>query len=335
MIEELHTSRRMTRLPTLDELRTGNKRALARALEAIETLAGTEPLASLLDAANAAPRAHVIGLTGPPGVGKSTLTNALIARARNRHHTVGVIAVDPSSRRTGGALLGDRARLATDPADSGVFVRSMAARDRLGGLAEQTIAAMVLMRAVYDSVLVESVGIGQSESDISFAADTMLLCIQPSSGDSLQFMKAGVMEWPDIVVVTKADMVAAARRARADVEGALTLASHEPERFRAPVVLVSATQRSGLDELEQAIADHHAFLGADDRLARRRHAQEQAWVNEAIRYRFGSVGLAVAEGLGGGPGGPFRREHFTNRELTRRLMNARGNYTTAAEGPRN
>ena len=140
-----------------------------------------------------------------------------------------MIAVDPSSRRTGGALLGDRARIATDPEDRGVFVRSMAARDRLGGLSDQTVAAMVLMRAIYDLVLVESVGIGQSEADISFVADTVLLCVQPGSGDSLQFMKAGVTELPDVVAVTKADMEAA-RRTRADVEGALTLYSEAAPR---------------------------------------------------------------------------------------------------------
>jgi LAO/AO transport system kinase len=190
------------------------------------------------------------------------------------------------------------------------------------------------MRAVYDLVLVESVGIGQSESDISFAADTMLLCIQPGSGDSLQFMKAGVMEWPDIVVVTKADLEAAARRAHADVEGALTLAGRESEPFRAPVVLVSATQHTGLDELEQAIARHRAFLGEADRLALRRRAQEHAWVREAIRDRFGRAGLAVADGLAHGPGGPFARERFINRELMQRLQSP-GNYTTAAEGSRN
>ena len=174
-----------------------------------------------------AARAHVIGLTGPPGVGKSTLTNVLVARARARGETVGVLAVDPSSRRTGGALLGDRARIATDPEDRGIFVRSMAARDRLGGLSDQTVAAMVLMRAIYDLVLVELVGIGQSEADISFVADTVVLCVQPGSGDSLQFMKAGVTELPDVVAVTKADMIDAARRTRADVEGALTLYSEQ------------------------------------------------------------------------------------------------------------
>jgi energy-coupling factor transporter ATP-binding protein EcfA2 len=134
-------------VPDLSLLQTVDKRVIARALAAIETQAHSVELAALLDAACAAARAHVIGLTGPPGVGKSTLTNVLVARARARGETVGVLAVDPSSRRTGGALLGDRARIATDPADRGVFVRSMAARDRLGGLSDQTVAAMVLMRA--------------------------------------------------------------------------------------------------------------------------------------------------------------------------------------------
>ncbi len=240
---------------------------------------------------------------GPAGAGK----------------TVGVIAVDPSSRRTGGALLGDRARIATDPADDGVYVRSMAARDRLGGLAEQTVAAMVLMRAVYDCVIVESVGIGQSESDISFVADTMLLCIQPASGDSLQFMKAGVMELPDIVVVTKADIGPAARRARADVEWALTLVVAEQDRLRTPVVLVSAARETGLDELDEAIEQHRAWLGAAGRLARRRNLQEQAWVAEAVRCRFGNLGLAVAHGLAPEHGGPFMRERTINHVLTARL----------------
>lgn len=304
------------KLPELSILKTGDKREIARALAAVETAANSEALADLLDAACVAARAHVIGLTGPPGVGKSTLTNALVSRARARGETVGVIAVDPSSRRTGGALLGDRARIATDPEDRGVFVRSMAARDRLGGLSDQTVAAMVLMRAIYDLVLVESVGIGQSEADISFVADTVLLCVQPGSGDSLQFMKAGVTELPDVVAVTKADMVDAARRTRADVEGALTLYS---EQRRAAVVLVAASRGEGLEELDKALSDHRAWLTEDKRLGRKRHAQEELWVEQAVRARFGSAGLRAMSMQKAPDGGPFSRERDISRELLARL----------------
>jgi LAO/AO transport system kinase len=303
-------------LPELSTLRSGDKREIARALAAIETQAGSAALAELLDAACAAARAHVIGLTGPPGVGKSTLTNVLVARARARSQTVGVLAVDPSSRRTGGALLGDRARIATDPEDRGIFVRSMAARDRLGGLSDQTVAAMVLMRAIYDLVLVESVGIGQSEADISFVADTVVLCVQPGSGDSLQFMKAGVTELPDVVAVTKADMTDAARRTRADVEGALTLYS---EQRRAAVVLVAASRHEGLDELEAALADHRAWLTKDERLMRKRHAQQELWIEQAIRARFGSAGWSAMRSRLPRNGGPFRREREISNELLTRL----------------
>jgi LAO/AO transport system kinase len=304
-------------LPDLAALKTGDKRVIARALAAIETQADSDALAALLDAACAAPRAHVTGLTGPPGVGKSTLANTLIARARAGGETVGVIAVDPSSRRTGGALLGDRARMATDPQDRGVYVRSMAARDRLGGLSDQTVAAMVLMRAIYDLVLVESVGIGQSEADISFVADTVILCVQPGAGDSLQFMKAGVTELPDIVAVTKADMAAEARRTRADVEGALTLYSEGA--FRAPVVLVAAARGEGLDDLAAALAGHRRWLADGKRLGDRRRAQEELWIGQAIRARFGSAGLGAARLFAPPEGGPFTRERAIARELSARL----------------
>ena len=211
-------------IPSLAELCAGGKPAIARALAAIEQYTDDPAVIALLDAAWAAAQAHVIGLTGPPGVGKSTLINALLKTWRAQGRSVGVIAVDPTSRKTGGALLGDRTRLATDPEDRGVFVRSMAARGRLGGLAALTLPAMILMRAVFDIVLIETVGIGQSETDVANVADTVIFCIQPGSGDSLQFMKAGIMETPHIAVVTKSDMQAAARRAKADVEGALGLA---------------------------------------------------------------------------------------------------------------
>jgi LAO/AO transport system kinase len=301
---------------SIDAVRSGGKRALAAALAAIETDAGTQALAGFLDAACRAAKGATLGLTGPPGVGKSTLTNALVGSWRAAGETVGVIAVDPSSRRTGGALLGDRARISTNPEDRGVFVRSMAARDRLGGLSDQTVAAMVVMRAVFDRVLIESVGIGQSEADVAMVADTVVLCIQPGSGDSLQFMKAGVMELPDVIAVTKADMGAPARRAKADVEGALTLVARDPGAWTAPVVLVSSTTGEGMADLAEAIEAHRTWLG-EGRIAARRAAQEAQWVEEAVRARFGTAGLKAIPP--GGGEGPFAREHLITRQMLERL----------------
>ncbi len=304
--------------PDLSSIKAGGKRGLSRALALIETHAGTAELAGLLDAAIAQTRAHAAGLTGPPGVGKSTLTNALLRDWRARGETVGVIAVDPSSKRTGGALLGDRARMATDPDDQGVFVRSMAARDRLGGLSDQTIAAAALMRALFDRVLIESVGIGQSEADISFAVDSVILCVQPGSGDSLQFMKAGVMELPDIVVVTKADTGDAARRAQSEVLGALTLFERDDD-WRVPVILASAATGAGVADLHKALADHRAWAEKTGVLGRRRAEQQKAWVEEAIRARFGTEGFSRAREIVVKGEGPFAQEQTIAQELSRRL----------------
>lgn len=312
----------MKRRPqSLEELRAGGKAALARALSAIETEDGTAELAAFLDEAALDPRGTVIGLTGPPGVGKSTLTNALIASFRARGETVGVIAVDPSSQVSGGALLGDRTRLRTDPEDTGIFVRSMAARDRLGGLSDHAVAGIALMRAVMDRVIVESVGIGQSEADVAFAVDTAVLCIQPGSGDSLQFMKAGIMELPDVVAVTKADMGAPARRARADVEGALSLARLSGDRPAPPVVMVSANEGTGLDELAAACDAHVHGSRSQGALHLRRAGQHLKWVEDAVRHRFGRRGLeicgvpaALAQGAG-----PFTAILRLERALDERM----------------
>lgn len=286
---------------TLDDIRIGGKAALAKALAQLERAPDAPETVALLDAAYAEPQAQVVGMTGPPGVGKSTLMNALIANWRGRGRTVGCIAVDPSSRRSGGALLGDRTRLTTDPEDQGIFVRSMAARDRLGGLAALTVSSMVLMRALYDVVLIETVGVGQSETDVVGVADTVLFCVQPGSGDSLQFMKAGIAEIPHVVVVTKADMEKEARRARADVLGALSLGGanggDESGGWDVPVLLVSSMRRDGIDSLVQAVDDHAAFLAGDGRLAAARHRQAQAWLEEAVRERWGREGVRRAGDL--------------------------------------
>jgi LAO/AO transport system kinase len=276
---------------TLGDLRVGGKPALAAVLGKLESSPDDADLTALLTEAYLAPLGQVIGLTGPPGVGKSTLAGALISAYRARGKSVGVIAVDPSSRRSGGALLGDRVRLRTDPEDDQVFVRSMAARDQLGGLAEITFGAMVLMRAVYDVVLVETVGVGQSETDISMAADTVVFCVQPGSGDSLQFMKAGIVEIPDIVAVTKGDMGAAARRAKADVKGALGMAAEASLDWAVPVKIVTATSGEGLPGLMDEIAEHWHWLGREGRLIERRRLQAESWLKQAIKERYGREGL--------------------------------------------
>lgn len=275
-----------------DTLKAGSKAAMARALAQVEQSPDARETLDLLNRAYTEPQAHVIGITGPPGVGKSTLTNALIAQWRAQGRTVGVIAVDPSSRRTRGALLGDRTRFTTDPEDQGVFVRSMAARDRLGGLAGLTVAGMVLMRAVYDVVLIETVGVGQSETDIVGVADTVLFCVQPGSGDSLQFIKAGIVEIPHIVAITKADMGAPARRAMSDMKGALNLAGRMgTDPWDIPVLLLSSMHKQGIDELVNAFDTHFGFLKDNGFLQTARHTQAKQWLEEAVREKFGRIGM--------------------------------------------
>ncbi len=291
---------------TLDTLRAGGKAAVARTLARLEAAPDAAEVVALLSDAYAAPRAQVVGITGPPGVGKSTLMNALVGAWRAMGRTVAVIAIDPSSRRSGGALLGDRTRLKTDPEDQGVYVRSMAARDRLGGLAELTVSAMVLMRALYDVVLIETVGVGQSETDVVGVADTVVFCVQPGSGDSLQFMKAGIVEIPHVVVITKADMEKEARRARGDMQGALSLA--EQGGWTPPVLLVASPRGQGIAELIAALDRHAAYLDEAGRLAEARRAQAESWLTEAVRERFGREGLRRAGALRLRPDeSPFRR----------------------------
>ena len=201
--------------------------------------------------------AHVVGLTGPPGAGKSTLLSALARAWRERGRTVAVLAVDPTSKRSGGALLGDRARIEADPADRGLFIRSTAAGERLGGLAPATRAAAQALAAAFDVVVIETVGVGQSETDVAEAADTVAVVVQPGSGDALQFIKAGIMEIPDVLVVTKADLGQVALRARRDLNAALRSLG---ERDTKVVAVSSVPPPTGVDELVEALDAHRAGL---------------------------------------------------------------------------
>jgi LAO/AO transport system kinase len=214
---------------------------------------------------------HIVGITGPPGVGKSSLLSRLVEAWRERERSVAVLAVDPTSRRSGGALLADRARIDVDPTDRKVFIRSTAAGNRLGGLAPATRAAASALAAAFDVVVIETVGVGQSETEVADVADTVAVVVQPGSGDVLQFLKAGIMEIPDVLVVTKADLGRIATRAVADLRAALQAL----DATDTTVVATSATAPpTGIEGLIDALDTHRASLDLSSRRlrARRMHA---------------------------------------------------------------
>ncbi len=232
---------------------------------------------------------HVVGVTGPPGAGKSTLLSALVAEWRSRDRSVAVLAVDPSSRRSGGSLLGDRARIVYDPRDASVFIRSTAAGERLGGLARATRAAAQALAAAFDVVVVETVGVGQSETDVAEVADTVAVVVQPGSGDALQFLKSGIMEIPDVLIVTKADLGDIALRARRDLSAALRSAGSRDT----PVVAVSSIAPvSGFDALVDALDGHRAGL---DLSARRLGARRAGALADFV-VEHGERGLRALGG---------------------------------------
>ncbi len=238
--------------------------------------AAREQTAALLGALSPAALAgeapgQIVGITGPPGVGKSSLLSRLVAGWRSAGRSVAVLAVDPSSRQSGGALLGDRARIEQDPSDRGVFIRSTAAGDQLGGLAPATRAAASALAVAFDVVVIETVGVGQSETEVADVADTVAVVVQPGSGDVLQFLKSGIMEIPDVLVVTKADLGRVATRALADLRAALGSLG----ATRTPVLAVSSIRPpTGIDELIAALDFHRQALDLAERRrrARRMHA---------------------------------------------------------------
>jgi LAO/AO transport system kinase len=232
---------------------------------------------------------HIIGITGPPGAGKSTLLSALLQAWRQQAQTVAMLAVDPSSRRSGGALLGDRARIEFDAADRGVLIRSTAAGERLGGLAWPTRVAAHALAAAFDVVVIETVGVGQAETEIVDVADTVAVVVQPGSGDALQFLKSGIMEIPDVLVVTKADLGQLAIHTRRDLSAALrSLGSRST-----PVLTVSSlAPPQGIEELIAAIAEHRAGI---DLAGRRLRARRASALVEYTR-EYGERGLRTLGG---------------------------------------
>jgi LAO/AO transport system kinase len=250
-----------------ERLLAGDKRALARAISLVEN---DEPEGWDL-VREVYPRtggAAVFGFTGPPGAGKSTLLAALTKLERARERTVAVLSVDPSSPFTRGALLGDRIRLSDHFLDPGVFIRSMANRGALGGLSEATLQAALLMDASgRDVVLLETVGVGQAEVDIIDHADTVVLVLMPGSGDSIQALKAGVMEIPDVIVVNKADHPLTDTMVR-EIKGVLALGPREG--WQVPIVKTEAVRDQGVQELAEKLAEHRAYIEAEGTLSARR-----------------------------------------------------------------
>ncbi len=219
-------------------------------------------------------QAHVIGVTGPPGAGKSTLLSALLHAWRAEGRTVAMLAVDPSSRRSGGSLLGDRARIDFDPSDRGILIRSTAAGERLGGVAWATRAAAHALAAAFDIVVIETVGVGQAETEIADVADTVAVVVQPGSGDVLQFLKSGIMEIPDVLVVTKSDLGQIAVSTRRDLSAALRSLGSRSTRV---VGVSSLPPASGIEDLAAALEEHRASL---DLPARRLHARRASALTE-------------------------------------------------------
>jgi LAO/AO transport system kinase len=248
-------------------VRAGDKRALARAITLVEN---SDPLAYELvrDVYPETGDAYAIGVTGPPGVGKSTLISALVRHVRADGKSVGVISVDPSSPFSQGALLGDRIRLADHFLDPEVFIRSMGTRGHLGGLAEATLQALLVLDAAgKELVFLETVGAGQSEVEVIGIADTVLLVLMPGSGDSIQALKAGIMEIPDVIAINKMDHPAAKTMLN-EVRSILAL-DHESE-WRPPIVLTEAARGENVDKLWKKIGEHRAYLQTDGRLEERR-----------------------------------------------------------------
>ena len=291
----------------------GEARAVARLISMVED---ASPLLREVSAALAphTGNAHVIGITGPPGVGKSTSTAALVTALREKGSRVGVLAVDPSSPFSGGALLGDRVRMQVHATDPGVYIRSMASRGHLGGLAWAAPQAIrVLDAAGCDVIIVETVGVGQSEVEIAGLADTTIVLLAPGMGDGIQAAKAGILEIADLFVINKADRDGATTTRR-ELRSMISLTECAENDWKQPIIMTVASRGEGIDEVVAAIDDHHAFLKASELLTRRRFERVRREIEAIalfeVKTRFADISGdsrldALAEDVVAGGHDPF------------------------------
>jgi LAO/AO transport system kinase len=284
--------------PLADRVAEGDLGAVSEALNLVDDARPERRAAALdlLDALEGRGRGARIGVTGAPGAGKSTLLDALVAGLRRRERSVGILAVDPSSQRTRGALLGDRMRLGSAARDAGVFLRSLAARAHLGGLSEATGPSLDVMVAAFDAVFVETVGVGQSEAEVIDLVDTLVFVVQPAAGDLIQFMKAGILEWPDVFFVNKADLGDLARQTATELRAGLELGSRRDPGFRPTVLCGSARNGVEIDALIDAIDAHQQYLKASGEGERRRGTGRIARVRAMILARYGRLGIDTLGG---------------------------------------
>ena len=288
----------------IQRARDGDARALGRLLSLVEN--GAPQLRAVMKAlAPLTGHARLLGLTGSPGVGKSTLTGALVAAYRKQGLRVGVLAIDPTSPFTGGALLGDRVRMQEHATDQGVFIRSMASRGHLGGLSGATPQAVrVLDAAGFDVVLIETVGVGQAEVEIAGMADSTMVIVAPGLGDAIQAAKAGILEIGDVFVVNKSDKPGAHEAVR-DLRGMIAMGRHSKGEWKPPIVSTTAAAGEGTDDLMSKLDEHRAWLGRSGEGERRRRAR--------AREEISAIALAEMRARMGGLPGDERIDGLARR----------------------
>jgi len=269
---------------------------LSNLLEQVEINRDTKKIISQLDVLHSKAKSHVIGITGPPGAGKSSLVDKLIGEIRKNKKSVGIIAIDPSSSKSGGALLGDRTRLLLDPNDNDVFVRSMAAKDFLGGLSELTFPTMTVMRSIFDFVIIETVGVGQSETNVKDLVDSVILCVQPGSGDTIQFMKSGIFEIPDIVVVTKSDIEKIANLTYSELNKSKNYFKSTND-WNIEIIKTSVAKNIGIDFLFKEIDRRWLWLKNNKKIQHQRIDQDISWITKTIMREFGTNGVKKIDKL--------------------------------------